>query len=183
MAFLCFQWKFRQILYDSLQNFTAFYSKIIHIPWLTKASMSVVKLSCLHFINWMLASKIVSNLYNSVMVSPLLCDLLSLSLSVGCGRRCSLWLYYRHRDDNQITFIVENALVKAGDGPAKTDIYTQIAPAPKKASICNISHSFMSSNWYNLEIDLCSLNILLPRWSLTLFMCMWYLSFENLCQQ
>jgi len=54
-----------------------------------------------------------------------------------CGCRCGLWLYYRHRDDNQITFIVENALVKAGDGPAKTDIYTQIAPAPKKAYFCS----------------------------------------------
>lgn len=50
-------------------------------------------------------------------------------------KKCSLWLYYRHRDDNQVTFIVENALVKAGDGPAKTDIYTQIAPAPKKVMV------------------------------------------------
>ena len=67
----------------------------------------------------------------------MLCDFVNSLMSVvvlGC--RCSLWLYYRHRDDNQITFIVENALVKAGDGPAKTDIYTQIAPAPKKVSIC-----------------------------------------------
>jgi hypothetical protein len=46
--------------------------------------------------------------------------------------RCDLLLYYRHRDDNQITFLVENALVKSGDAPAKTDIYTQIAAAPKK---------------------------------------------------
>ena len=52
--------------------------------------------------------------------------------------RCNIWLYYRHRDDNQITFIVANALVKAGDGPAKADVYKQITPAPKKAIIAVI---------------------------------------------
>jgi hypothetical protein len=57
------------------------------------------------------------------------------ALHVNAVFRCGLWLYYRHRDDNQITFLVHNALVKAGDAPAKTDIYTQIAAAPKKVSL------------------------------------------------
>lgn len=54
-----------------------------------------------------------------------------------CVRRCGLLLYYRHRDDNQITFIVDQALVKAGDGSVKTDVYSQIV-APKKVMVSSL---------------------------------------------
>jgi len=49
-------------------------------------------------------------------------------------KKCSLWLYYRHRDDNQITYIIDEALVKAEDGIVKTDVYSQIAK-PKKVMV------------------------------------------------
>lgn len=76
------------------------------------------------------------NLAYIIQCLTLLLDFFStVVLTLACDSRCSLWLYYRHRDDNQITFIVENALVKAGDGQAKADIYTQIAPAPKKVKL------------------------------------------------
>jgi len=79
------------------------------------------------------------------------CGLWRVCRSLSCVIcRCGLWLYYRHRDDNQITFIVANALVKAGDGPAKADIYAQIAPAPKKARLCSLflAVSFNCQNFF-----------------------------------
>ena len=47
---------------------------------------------------------------------------------------CGLLLYYRHQDDNQITFVVDGALSnKAGDGIAKApDVYKA---EPKKVGI------------------------------------------------
>jgi len=85
-------------------------------------------------------------------------------LLLACGCRCGLWLYYRHRDDNQITFIVENALVKAGDGPAKTDIYTQIAPAPKKAKFWIWSLFVLTELTIFFTLVLC-------QWNLTSIVC------------
>ena len=47
--------------------------------------------------------------------------------------RCGLLLFYRPRDDNQITFIVDGALKQSVDGAVKNDIYSQIAQ-PKKVT-------------------------------------------------
>ncbi|ESN92970.1 hypothetical protein HELRODRAFT_96112 [Helobdella robusta] len=49
-------------------------------------------------------------------------------------KKCSLWLFYRHKDNNQITFIVENSLVTQNDGPLKPDVYSRIAQ-PKKVMV------------------------------------------------
>lgn len=49
-------------------------------------------------------------------------------------KKCGLWLYYRHHDSNLITFVVEKALIKSGDGPATTDVYRHIAE-PKKVMV------------------------------------------------
>ena len=46
---------------------------------------------------------------------------------------CGLLLFYRHRDDNQITFIVDGALKQSASGTVKSDIYSQIAQ-PKKVT-------------------------------------------------
>lgn len=47
--------------------------------------------------------------------------------------RCSLLLYYRHRDNNLVTFVVDGALKKEG---VMRDIYSQISE-PKKVRIVN----------------------------------------------
>lgn len=49
-------------------------------------------------------------------------------------KTCSLWLYYRHRDDNQVTYIVEGALVKHIEGQNKPDMYSQLSE-PKKVMV------------------------------------------------
>ncbi|ELU12169.1 hypothetical protein CAPTEDRAFT_225003 [Capitella teleta] len=48
-------------------------------------------------------------------------------------KSCSLWLYYRHKDDNIVTFVVEGAL-KLGEGGVKKDVYSQISE-PKKVMV------------------------------------------------
>lgn len=49
--------------------------------------------------------------------------------------RCGLSLYYRHHDSNLITYIVENALIKSGDGPSNKDMYKQIVEPKKVGTI------------------------------------------------
>lgn len=49
-------------------------------------------------------------------------------------KKCGLSLYYRHHDSNLITYIVENALIKSGDGPSNKDMYKQIVE-PKKVMV------------------------------------------------
>lgn len=53
--------------------------------------------------------------------------------------RCSLQLFYRHEDNNQVTFIINGALKKEQElEGSKTDIYKQIAaqePKPKKIMV------------------------------------------------
>lgn len=55
-------------------------------------------------------------------------------------RRCNLLLYYRHRDDNQITFIVDGALKQSGDAPLTQEKYE--APKPKKVHLVFIHSGF-----------------------------------------
>ena len=45
--------------------------------------------------------------------------------------RCGLFLYYRHQDNNQVTFIVDGALKKEG---GMRDIYSQISEPQKVRS-------------------------------------------------
>ena len=50
--------------------------------------------------------------------------------------RCGLWLYYRHRDDNIVTFVVAGALKTSSDlDGVKTDVYSQIKEKPKKVRL------------------------------------------------
>lgn len=46
--------------------------------------------------------------------------------------RCGLLLYYQHDQKSNVTFVVQGALVRSGEGPLKADIFSQIAEVPKK---------------------------------------------------
>ena len=55
--------------------------------------------------------------------------------------RCGLLLYYRHRDDNIVTFVVAGALKTSSDlDGVKTNVYSQIKEKPKKVAILNCSN-------------------------------------------
>ncbi|KAK2152944.1 hypothetical protein LSH36_314g03002 [Paralvinella palmiformis] len=49
-------------------------------------------------------------------------------------KKCGLWLYYRHRDDNQVTFIIDGSLKRESQGRL-TDIVKQEIVAPKKVMV------------------------------------------------
>ncbi len=42
--------------------------------------------------------------------------------------RCGLLLYYRHQDNNIITFIVDGALKASADGQIGSNVYQQVEP-------------------------------------------------------
>ncbi len=45
--------------------------------------------------------------------------------------RCGLLLYYRHQDNNLVTFIVDGALKASADGQTQANVYAQVS-APQK---------------------------------------------------
>jgi len=49
-------------------------------------------------------------------------------------KKCGLLLFYRHRDDNIITFIVDGALKQSRDGSVQNDVYSQMKK-PKKVMV------------------------------------------------
>lgn len=49
-------------------------------------------------------------------------------------KKCKLFLYYRHRDDNQVTFIVFDALVKEAGTSTQSDVYSKFLE-PKKVMV------------------------------------------------
>jgi len=57
--------------------------------------------------------------------------------------RCGLWLYYRHRDDNQVTFIIDGSLKRESQGRL-TDIVKQEIVAPKKVCFCRSIYLYPS---------------------------------------
>ena len=61
-------------------------------------------------------------------------------------------MYYRHCDNNQVTFIVEGALVTGADLGDKTDIYRQVAE-PKKVSNLNFTTSMTSINYQDIIFE------------------------------
>lgn len=50
-------------------------------------------------------------------------------------KKCGLFMYYRHRDNNIVTFIVDGALITGADLGDKKDIYRQVADAPKPVMV------------------------------------------------
>ena len=57
-------------------------------------------------------------------------------LYVSCFR-CGLLLFYRHRDDNIVTFVVDGGLKTSADlDGVKTNVYSQIKEKPKKVDAC-----------------------------------------------
>ena len=45
--------------------------------------------------------------------------------------RCGLLLYYRHQDNNLVTFVVDGSLKASADGQTKANVYEQVT-VPKK---------------------------------------------------
>jgi len=50
-------------------------------------------------------------------------------------KKCGLLLYYQHVPSSNVTFIVRGALVRAGEGPLKADIFNQVSDQPKKIMV------------------------------------------------
>ena len=50
-------------------------------------------------------------------------------------KKCELLLYYRHKDNNLVTFIVDGALITGADLGDKKDIYRQATDAPKPVMV------------------------------------------------
>lgn len=46
-------------------------------------------------------------------------------------KKCGLFMYYRHQDNNQVTFVMHGSLISSRDLGDKTDIYKQVDTAPK----------------------------------------------------